>query len=39
MIQVSKKKKYIILSENQELELTPNGDFIIKKSLLKITKL
>lgn len=31
MIQVSKKKKYIILSENQELELTPNGDFIIKK--------
>lgn len=33
MIQVSKKKKYIILSENQELELTSNGDFIIKKEL------
>ncbi len=39
MIQISQKKKYSILSENKELELTPNGDFIIKKSWLKITKL
>lgn len=28
-----KKKKYTILSENEELELTSNGDFIIKKEL------
>lgn len=33
MIQISRKKKYSILSENEELELTPNGDFIIKKEL------
>lgn len=33
MIQVSKKKKYIILSQNEELELASNGDFIIKKEL------
>ena len=26
-----KKEKYAILSENEELELTSNGDFIIKK--------
>lgn len=30
-----KKKKYTILSENEELELTSNGDFIIKKDLVK----
>lgn len=31
IIQNNKKKKNIILSENEELELAPNGDFIIKK--------
>lgn len=30
----NKKKKYRILSENEELELTSNGDFIIKKDLV-----
>lgn len=30
-----KKKKYTILSENKELELTANGDFIIKKNLVE----
>lgn len=30
-----KKKKYTILSENGELELTENGDFIIKKDLVE----
>lgn len=29
------KKKYSILSENEELELTSNGDFIIKKGLVE----
>lgn len=33
MRQVGKKKKYIIKAENEELELTSNGDFIIKKDL------
>ncbi|MDD3412928.1 MAG: amidohydrolase family protein [Lachnospiraceae bacterium] len=30
-----KKKKYTILSENDELDLTSSGDFIIKKDLVK----
>lgn len=30
-----RKKKYTILSENEELELTSNGDFIIKKDLVE----
>ena len=30
-----KKKKYAILAENEELELTSNGDFIIKKDLVE----
>lgn len=30
-----KKKKYTILSENEELELTSNGDFVIKKDLVE----
>lgn len=30
-----KKKKYAILFENEELELTLNGDFIIKKDLVE----
>ena len=29
------KEKHAILSENKELELTPNGDFIIKKDLVE----
>lgn len=33
MIQISMKKKYTILSENEELELTSNGDFVIKRAL------
>ncbi len=33
MIQAGKKKKYIIKAENEELELTSNGDFVIKKDL------
>lgn len=35
MIQIGMKKKYTILSENEELELTSNGDFIIKEPLIK----
>lgn len=31
----NKKKKYAILTENEELDLTLNGDFIIKKDLVK----
>ena len=30
-----KKEKYAILSENEELELTSNGDFVIKKDLVE----
>lgn len=30
-----KKEKYTICSENEELELTPNGDFVIKKDLVE----
>lgn len=30
-----KKKKYAILSKNEELELTSNGDFTIKKDLVE----
>ena len=33
MIQISMKKKYTILSENEELELTSKGDFVIKRAL------
>ncbi len=33
MIQTGKKKKYIIKAENEELELTSNGDFVIRKDL------
>ena len=33
MIQIGMKKKYTILSENEELELTSNGDFVIKRAL------
>lgn len=35
IIMRNKKKKYNILSKNEELELTPNGDFIIKKDLIE----
>lgn len=35
VIMRNKKKKYAILSENEELELTPNGDFIIKKDFVE----
>lgn len=30
-----KKQKYTILSKNQELELTPNDNFIIKKDCIE----
>ena len=33
MIQISMKKKYTILSENEELELISKGDFVIKRAL------
>lgn len=29
------KKKYAVLSENEELELAPSGDFIIKKEFVE----
>lgn len=35
IIMRNKKKKYIILSKNEELELTSNGDFIIKRDLIE----
>jgi len=33
MLQMNMKKKYTILSENEELELKSNGDFVIKRAL------
>lgn len=32
MLHIRMKKKYTILSQNEELELTSNGDFVIKKA-------
>lgn len=33
MLRINTKKKYAILSENEELELASNGDFVIKRAL------
>lgn len=34
-MQADRKKKSIILSENEELELASNGDFIMKKEYVE----
>ena len=33
MLRINTKKKYNILSKNEELELTSNGDFVIKRAV------
>ena len=33
MLRINMKKKYAILSKNEELELASNGDFVIKRAL------